>query len=166
MRGVGERRVNYAVSDIVCRDVGGIPVNCCRVSYKPAVSRRGDLVYNKSVAFAWPDWQQGGKQGGMAGDKQNPTIWLAHLRCTDRHRVGDNTRAMFLGRWGGLGGHRYQVRRVQHNGQLPLPSARSAPLSLLPGRLLWRRAPAYVALARLPAVLLSDCRCGLPAHVT
>ena len=70
---------------------------------------RGDLVYNKSIAMAWPDWQQGGTAGGMTGFKQNPTIWLAHLRCTDRHRIGDNTRAMFLGRWGGLGGHRYQV---------------------------------------------------------
>ena len=74
-----------------------------------STSFRGDLVYNKSVAMAWPDWQQGGTEGGMTGRKQNPTIWLAHLRCTDRHRVGDSTRAMFLGRWGGLGGHRYQV---------------------------------------------------------
>ena len=45
----------------------------------------------------------------MTGDKQNPTIWLAHLRCTDRHRVGDDTRAMVLARWGGMGHHRYQV---------------------------------------------------------
>ena len=121
----------------------------------------------------------------MTGNKQNPTIWLAHLRCTDRrvtlsscdahtslfgaartaclysttcdahvyctamakythehswlshqpklvnththtsnfsvfplvklqlvprrHRIGDNTRGITLARWGGLGGHRYQV---------------------------------------------------------
>jgi alpha-glucosidase (family GH31 glycosyl hydrolase) len=45
----------------------------------------------------------------MTGLKQNPTIWLAHLRCTDRHRIGDTKRAMFLGRWGGLGAHRYQI---------------------------------------------------------
>lgn len=45
----------------------------------------------------------------MTGNKQNPTIWLAHLRCTDRHRVGDDTRAMVLARWGGMGHHRYQV---------------------------------------------------------
>ena len=46
----------------------------------------------------------------MTGDKQNPTFWLNHLRCTDRHRVGDNNRALVLARWGGLGMHRYQVR--------------------------------------------------------
>jgi hypothetical protein len=45
----------------------------------------------------------------MTGGKQNPTIWLDHLRCTDRHRVGDNKRGMVLARWGGLGTHRYQV---------------------------------------------------------
>lgn len=45
----------------------------------------------------------------MTGYKQNPTMWLNHLRCTDRHRVGDVTRAMVLARWGGMGGHRYQV---------------------------------------------------------
>ena len=69
----------------------------------------GDLINDKNVAFWWIDWQQGGSQGGMTGDKQNPTIWLAHLRCTDRHRVGDDTRAMVLARWGGMGHHRYQV---------------------------------------------------------
>ena len=45
----------------------------------------------------------------MTGGKQNPTFWLNHLRCTDRHRVGDNKRALVLARWGGLGMHRYQV---------------------------------------------------------
>ena len=45
----------------------------------------------------------------MTGDKQNPTIWLNHLRCTDRHRNGDVERGIVLARWGGLGGHRYQV---------------------------------------------------------
>ena len=85
------------------------PVVLILVHLSSLCTRRGDLVYNKSVAMAWPDWQQGGTEGGMTGRKQNPTIWLAHLRCTDRHRVGDSTRAMFLGRWGGLGGHRYQV---------------------------------------------------------
>ncbi len=69
----------------------------------------GDLIYNQNVDFFWIDWQQGGNAGGMSGDKQNPTIWLNHLRCTDRHRNGDDTRALVLARWGGLGGHRYQV---------------------------------------------------------
>ena len=69
----------------------------------------GDLLNDKHVGFWWIDWQQGGSQGGMTGDKQNPTIWLAHLRCTDRHRVGDDTRGMVLARWGGMGHHRYQV---------------------------------------------------------
>jgi hypothetical protein len=45
----------------------------------------------------------------MFGDKQNPTQWLNHLRCTDRHRTGDETRGLVLARWGGMGGHRYQV---------------------------------------------------------
>jgi alpha-glucosidase len=69
----------------------------------------GDLLYNKSIDFWWIDWQQGGSNGGMTGNKQNPTIWLAHLRCTDRNRNGDITRGMTLARWGGMGGHRYQV---------------------------------------------------------
>jgi hypothetical protein len=69
----------------------------------------GDLLYNKSIDFWWIDWQQGGTAGGMTGLKQNPTMWLNHLRCTDRHRVGDSQRAMVLGRWGDLGGHHYQV---------------------------------------------------------
>ena len=30
----------------------------------------------------------------MSSYKQNPTIWLNHLRCTDRHRVGDDTLAV------------------------------------------------------------------------
>lgn len=45
----------------------------------------------------------------MTGGKQNPTFWLNHLRCTDRHRVGDNRRGLVLARWGGMGMHRYQV---------------------------------------------------------
>ena len=69
----------------------------------------GDLIKNKNIAFWWIDWQQGGNAGGMTYHKQNPTIWLAHLRCTDRHRVGDPTRGMVLARWGGMGHHRYQV---------------------------------------------------------
>lgn len=55
------------------------------------------------------DWQQGGTQGGAAGGKQNPTIWLNHLRCTDHVRRGENQRGVVLARWGGLGNHRYQV---------------------------------------------------------
>ena len=69
----------------------------------------GSLLNENHVDFMWIDWQQGGDAGGMTGGKQNPTIWLNHLRCTDRHRVGDDTRALVLARWGGLGAHRYQV---------------------------------------------------------
>ncbi len=69
----------------------------------------GDLINDKLVDFMWIDWQQGGDQGGMTGGKQNPTMWTNHLRCTDRHRVGDTKRGLVLARWGGLGGHRYQV---------------------------------------------------------
>ncbi len=89
-----------------------------------------DIVLNAVEAggmdFWWIDWQQGGKQGGCAGGKQNPTIWLSKLRGTDKFRHNDVTRAVVLGRWGGLlsffsymskyiltqiglGAHRYQV---------------------------------------------------------
>ena len=68
----------------------------------------GDLLA-KGVSAFWIDWQQGGSAGGMTGGKQNPTIWLAHLRCTDRHRNGDPRRAFVLARWGGMGHSRYQV---------------------------------------------------------
>ena len=60
--------------------------------------------------FWWSDWQQGEAGYGAAGGKQNPTIWTAHMRATDRQRNGQDERAMVLARWGGLGGHRYQVR--------------------------------------------------------
>eukprot|EP01116_Phalansterium_solitarium_P007898 TRINITY_DN2091_c0_g1_i4.p1 TRINITY_DN2091_c0_g1~~TRINITY_DN2091_c0_g1_i4.p1 ORF type:complete len:820 (+),score=372.39 TRINITY_DN2091_c0_g1_i4:134-2593(+) len=69
----------------------------------------GDLINNKHIDFWWIDWQQGGAMGGLEGYKQNPTIWTDHIRCTDRHRNGDPTRAMVLARWGGMGNHRYQV---------------------------------------------------------
>ena len=59
--------------------------------------------------FWWIDWQQGGAQGGCQGLKQNPTIWLSRLRASDHIRRGSNQRGMVLGRWGGLGNHRYQV---------------------------------------------------------
>jgi alpha-glucosidase len=88
-----------------------VPFNLVNASVAYAVEDLvlGDLVNNKFVDFMWIDWQQGGDAGGMTGYKQNPTFWLNHLRCTDRHRVGDSKRALVLARWGGLGMHRYQV---------------------------------------------------------
>lgn len=87
-----------------------VPLNLVNATIAYAVE---DIVLGSllgmGVDFFWPDWQQGGAAGGLTGRKQNPTMWLNHLRCTDRHRVGDDTRAMVLARWGGLGGHRYQV---------------------------------------------------------
>jgi hypothetical protein len=59
--------------------------------------------------FTWIDFQQGGRVGGCAGKKQNPTAWLNKLRSTDPKRQGSNARGMVLGRFGGLGAHRYQV---------------------------------------------------------
>lgn len=93
------------------RSTKKVPFNIVNATVAYAVEDivLGDLLYKKNVDFWWIDWQQGGSQGGMTGDKQNPTMWLNHLRCTDRHRVGDVGRAMVLARWGGLGGHRYQV---------------------------------------------------------
>jgi len=44
--------------------------------------------------FWWIDWQQGENMAGLKGGKQNPTIWTNHIRATDRHRRGDDTRAM------------------------------------------------------------------------
>jgi hypothetical protein len=56
----------------------------------------------------WIDWQQGGDKGGCSGETQNPTIWLNRLRATANLRTGkSNQRGMALGRWGGLGNHRY-----------------------------------------------------------
>lgn len=88
-----------------------VPMNLVNATVAYAVEDIviGDLIHDKKVDFMWIDWQQGGDQGGMTGGKQNPTIWWNHLRCTDRHRVGDPTRGLVLARWGGLGGHRYQV---------------------------------------------------------
>ena len=34
----------------------------------------GDVV-KQGMDFWWTDWQQGGKEGGCNGGKQNPTIW-------------------------------------------------------------------------------------------
>jgi alpha-glucosidase (family GH31 glycosyl hydrolase) len=59
--------------------------------------------------FWWIDWQQGESGYGAVGGKMNPTIWTAHMRATDKQRRGSNDRGMVLSRWGGLGGHRYQV---------------------------------------------------------
>eukprot|EP01087_Luapelamoeba_hula_P016795 TRINITY_DN519_c1_g1_i1.p1 TRINITY_DN519_c1_g1~~TRINITY_DN519_c1_g1_i1.p1 ORF type:complete len:943 (-),score=155.61 TRINITY_DN519_c1_g1_i1:23-2851(-) len=68
----------------------------------------GDLE-KQGVDFWWIDWQQGGTQGGAKGGKQNPTIWLNHIRGTDHVRRGQTERGIVLARWGGLGNHRYQV---------------------------------------------------------
>ena len=88
-----------------------VPFNLINASVTYAVEDivLGALINKQVVDFMWIDWQQGGDAGGMTGHKQNPTFWLNHLRCTDRHRVGDNKRALVLARWGGMGMHRYQV---------------------------------------------------------
>ncbi|QDZ20538.1 glycoside hydrolase [Chloropicon primus] len=62
-----------------------------------------------AIDFFWVDWQQGGKEGGALGGRSNPTIWLNKVRCTDALRHGRDERNMVLGRWGGLGNHRYQL---------------------------------------------------------
>jgi len=62
------------------------------------------------VDFWWIDWQQGEKDaGGAAGNKQNPTIWLEHIRSTNAQRRSQSNRDMVLARFGGLGAHRYPV---------------------------------------------------------
>mmetsp|Transcript_15734 Transcript_15734/g.27677 ORF Transcript_15734/g.27677 Transcript_15734/m.27677 type:complete len:1010 (-) Transcript_15734:197-3226(-) len=59
--------------------------------------------------YWWTDWQQGAQEGGCTGGAHNPTIWLNHLRSTRSIRRGQQTRELTLGRWGGLGNHRYPV---------------------------------------------------------
>eukprot|EP00615_Pteridomonas_danica_P000377 CAMPEP_0114363576 /NCGR_PEP_ID=MMETSP0101-20121206/26710_1 /TAXON_ID=38822 ORGANISM="Pteridomonas danica, Strain PT" /NCGR_SAMPLE_ID=MMETSP0101 /ASSEMBLY_ACC=CAM_ASM_000211 /LENGTH=940 /DNA_ID=CAMNT_0001510367 /DNA_START=107 /DNA_END=2927 /DNA_ORIENTATION=+ len=59
--------------------------------------------------FWWIDWQQGESGYGAEGGKMNPTIWTSHVRSTNKQRRGSDERGMVLSRWGGLGGHRYQV---------------------------------------------------------
>ena len=64
------------------------------------------------VDFWWIDWQQGEGEkgeGGAAGNKQNPTIWLEHIRSTNAQRRYQSSRSMVLARFGGLGAHRYPV---------------------------------------------------------
>jgi len=57
----------------------------------------------------WIDWQQGATAGGLAGGRQNPTIWLAKMRATSRRRLGQRARGVLLSRFGGLGAHRYPL---------------------------------------------------------
>jgi alpha-glucosidase (family GH31 glycosyl hydrolase) len=88
-----------------------IPFAICENStYAEALE---DLVLkpreDDGLDYWWIDWQQGGKQGGCAGLKQNPTIWTNKIRATDHIRRGSTKRGMVLARWGGLGSHRYQV---------------------------------------------------------
>ena len=90
---------------------GDIPFQICsNASYAAALE---DKVLAPLEAdgldYWWIDWQQGGKQGGCAGRKQNPTIWTNKIRATDHVRRGSNKRGLVLARWGGLGTHRYQV---------------------------------------------------------
>lgn len=68
-----------------------------------------EALIEQGMDFWWIDYQQGGTQGGAAGDAQNPTVWTDKLRVTDPKRQGKNQRGLILSRWGGLGTHRYQV---------------------------------------------------------
>ena len=67
------------------------------------------LITEDKLDFFWIDWQQGGTKGGALGGRVNPTFWLNKVRSTDPKRVGSNERTLVLGRWGGLGNHRYQL---------------------------------------------------------
>lgn len=57
----------------------------------------------------WVDWQQGDERGigGLAGNRENPTIWFNKMRYTNRARWNDSQRASVLSRFGGMGSHRY-----------------------------------------------------------
>lgn len=74
-------------------------------------------VEDVGTDFWWIDWQQGGAEGGCKEYSYNPTIWLNKVRATDAKRRflqgitkdPEFKRNMALGRWGGLGNHRYQL---------------------------------------------------------
>ncbi len=57
------------------------------------------------VNFWWIDWQQ---WDTTAVHGLNPTWWLNYTFYTDMQREG-KARPIILARWGGLGGHRYQI---------------------------------------------------------
>lgn len=89
-----------------------IPFSMTNETYSLAVEDIALLTLEQThnmSNFWWIDYQQGGTQGNCTGGKMNPTIWTDKLRCTDKIRRGDNSRAMVLARWGGMGNHRYQV---------------------------------------------------------
>jgi len=78
-------------------------------------------IEKQGMDFWWIDWQQGENGGGTghtqdARQKMNPTIWLNKMRATKslrycRHdnNCASTARGMVLGRFGGLGNHRYQL---------------------------------------------------------
>lgn len=67
-------------------------------------------VEKQGMDFWWIDWQQGGDRGVFIRNV-NPTIWLNHIRSTDHLRRGEDVRGWVLGRFGGLGNHRYVSER-------------------------------------------------------
>jgi len=67
-----------------------------------------DLVLHplekQGVDFWWIDWQQGNTTEVKG---VNPTFWLNYVHFSDQEREGK--RPLMLGRWGGLGNHRYEI---------------------------------------------------------
>ncbi len=59
----------------------------------------------EGVNFWWIDWQQ---WDTTRIRNLNPTWWLNYTFYTDMQREGKD-RPIILARWGGLGGHRYQI---------------------------------------------------------
>lgn len=64
-------------------------------------------IAKDGVDFWWTDWQQGGNTGVHVPGNVNPTFLLNWYRCTWNARQKIQQRAWGLGRWGGLGSHRY-----------------------------------------------------------
>lgn len=64
-------------------------------------------IARDGVDFWWTDWQQGGAMGVHVPGNVNPTFLLNWYRGTWNARQNVTQRAWGLGRWGGLGSHRY-----------------------------------------------------------
>ena len=125
-------RADEVAYEQACRAMGRDPFTGEDISFGVGFDNRtyaegalGDAVegalQGAGVDFLWVDFQQGGTEGHTEGNQMNPTAILNKLRATRAARVARKAgnaseargaaeeRGMVLGRFGGLGGHRYGV---------------------------------------------------------
>lgn len=95
--------------------MGVNPDSTDRIPFNPADPKFMDAYFNilhhplerQGVDFWWIDWQQGNFTNITGLD---PLFWLNHLHWTDMLNNPDrHSRPLFFSRWGGAGGHRYQI---------------------------------------------------------